>query len=123
MAKRLTGGRKPRRAEDENKEDLQRWLLTYADMRAVAPNVYNNWRDMLLSELYMKALKLLEHGHRETVEPARRLAVAKAEVKERLAQAGDRRVQGILEINKDLFRPQPPLQLLSGDDFSGMLKE
>jgi [protein-PII] uridylyltransferase len=64
------------------------YLLTFADMRAVAPSVYTNWRDMLLSQLYMKALKLLEHGHRETVEPARRLAVVKAEVKERLAQAG-----------------------------------
>ena len=64
------------------------YLLTFADMRAVAPSVYTNWRDMLLSQLYMKALKLLEHGHRETIEPARRLAVVKAELKERLAQAG-----------------------------------
>ncbi|HTT75663.1 MAG TPA: [protein-PII] uridylyltransferase, partial [Candidatus Binataceae bacterium] len=39
------------------------YLLTFADMRAVAPKVYNNWRDMLLSELYMSALKILEHGH------------------------------------------------------------
>ncbi len=38
------------------------YLLTFADMRAVAPNVYNNWRDMLLSELYMKSLKVLEQG-------------------------------------------------------------
>ena len=45
------------------------YLLTFADMRAVAPNVYNNWRDMLLSELYMRALKILEHGHREAVDP------------------------------------------------------
>ena len=34
------------------------YLLTFADMRAVAPNVYNNWRDMLLSELYMKSLRV-----------------------------------------------------------------
>ncbi len=32
MAKRLTQGRKPRRYDDEHKEDLLRWLLTYADM-------------------------------------------------------------------------------------------
>ena len=43
-------------------------------MRAVAPNVYNNWRDMLLSDLYMRALKILEQGDREAVDPARRLA-------------------------------------------------
>jgi [protein-PII] uridylyltransferase len=40
------------------------YLLTYADMRAVAPKVYNNWRDMLLSDLYMRALKVLEQGDR-----------------------------------------------------------
>jgi [protein-PII] uridylyltransferase len=63
------------------------YLLTFADMRAVAPNVYNNWRDMLLSDLYMKALKLLEQGDREAVDPARRLALVKAAVRERLAAA------------------------------------
>jgi [protein-PII] uridylyltransferase len=63
------------------------YLLTFADMRAVAPNVYNNWRDMLLSELYMRALKILEHGHREAVDPARRLAAVKEDVRTELAKA------------------------------------
>ncbi len=63
------------------------YLLTFADMRAVAPNVYNNWRDMLLSELYMRALRILEHGHREAVDPARRLAAVKEEVRTLLANA------------------------------------
>ena len=64
------------------------YLLTFADMRAVAPNVYNNWRDMLLSDLYMRALKILEQGDREAVDPARRLALVKAAVRERLAPLG-----------------------------------
>src|SRR5208337_272408 len=63
------------------------YLLTYADMRAVAPKVYNNWRDMLLSELYMQALKVLEQGDREAVDPARRLATVKAAVRETLLTA------------------------------------
>jgi len=63
------------------------YLLTFADMRAVAPNVYNNWRDMLLSDLYMRALKILEHGHKEAADPARRLEAVKAEVRELLAKA------------------------------------
>ena len=63
------------------------YLLTYADMRAVAPNVYNNWRDMLLSDLYMRALKVLEQGDREAVDPARRLATVKAAVRETLLAA------------------------------------
>ncbi|MGH7935322.1 MAG: [protein-PII] uridylyltransferase [Candidatus Binataceae bacterium] len=63
------------------------YMLTFADMRAVAPNVYNNWRDMLLSDLYMKALKVLEHGGHEAVDPARRLALVKGAVSERLMVA------------------------------------
>jgi [protein-PII] uridylyltransferase len=61
------------------------YLLTFADMRAVAPNVYNNWRDMLLSELYMKSLTVLEQGDHEAVDPERRLALVKAAVRESLA--------------------------------------
>ena len=64
------------------------YLMTFADMRAVAPNVYNNWRDMLLSDLYMRALKILEQGDREAVDPARRLALVKAAVRDRLNPLG-----------------------------------
>ncbi len=81
------------------------YLLTFADMRAVAPNVYNNWRDMLLSELYMRALRILEHGHREAVDPARRLAAVKEEVKQHLAQAKapDDEVQKFLDEMPDRY--------------------
>jgi [protein-PII] uridylyltransferase len=61
------------------------YLLTFADMRAVAPKVYNNWRDMLLSELYLKSLKVLEQGDHEAVDPERRLALVKATVHESLS--------------------------------------
>ncbi len=64
------------------------YLLTFADMRAVAPNVYNNWRDLLLSDLYMKALKVLEQGDREAVDPARRLALLKGALRGQLASSG-----------------------------------
>src|SRR5437870_9498123 len=44
-------------------DDLQRlYVLTYADMRAVAPGVWNNWRDSLLAELYLRAREFLEKG-------------------------------------------------------------
>jgi [protein-PII] uridylyltransferase len=79
------------------------YLLTFADMRAVAPNVYNNWRDMLLSDLYMKALKLLERGHREAVDPARRVALLKAEVRERLAGADAAEVASFLDEMPDHY--------------------
>jgi [protein-PII] uridylyltransferase len=76
------------------------YLLTFADMRAVAPSVYNNWRDMLLSDLYMKTLKLLEQGDREAVDPERRLALVKAAVREQLStsNASAREISDFLEL-------------------------
>src|SRR5262245_16175050 len=44
-------------------ENLQRlYLLTYADMRAVGPGVWNNWRDTLVAELYVRAREFFEKG-------------------------------------------------------------
>ncbi len=44
-------------------ENLQLlYVLTYADMRAVGPKVWSNWRDTLLGELYMQARTLFEQG-------------------------------------------------------------
>jgi len=49
----------------EREENLRSlYVLTFADMRAVAPKVWNNWRDVLLGELYMQAMTLFEQGGR-----------------------------------------------------------
>ena len=81
------------------------YLLTFADMRAVAPNVYNNWRDMLLSDLYMKTLKLLEQGDHEAVDPARRLALVKAAARDKLAavHAPPDEIANFLELMPDRY--------------------
>ncbi len=71
------------------------YLMTFADMRAVAPKVYNNWRDMLLSDLYMKALKILEQGDREAVDPARLLALTKNELRRQLASSDGERMRSL----------------------------
>jgi [protein-PII] uridylyltransferase len=81
------------------------YLLTFADMRAVAPNVYNNWRDMLLSDLYLRALKILEQGDHEAVDPARRLALVKSAVREHLSARGapDTDLAAFLELMPDRY--------------------
>lgn len=81
------------------------YLLTYADMRAVAPKVYNNWRDMLLSDLYMRALKLMEQGDREAVDPARRLMTVKSAVREQLTPTGapEAEIESFLEEMPDRY--------------------
>lgn len=39
------------------------YLLTYADIRAVGPDVWTGWKGMLLQELYEKAFLVLERGN------------------------------------------------------------
>jgi [protein-PII] uridylyltransferase len=39
------------------------YLLTYADLRAVGPDVWSGWKSVLLSELYDKAHLVLERGN------------------------------------------------------------
>lgn len=36
------------------------YLLTYADMQAVGPDVWNNWKGYLLGDLYIQSLRVLE---------------------------------------------------------------
>lgn len=44
-------------------ESLKRlYLMTYADMRATGPKVWNNWKDMLLGETYMRVNEVFERG-------------------------------------------------------------
>ena len=38
------------------------YLLTYADIRGVGPDVWTEWKALLLQELYEKAFKVLERG-------------------------------------------------------------
>jgi [protein-PII] uridylyltransferase len=38
------------------------YLLTFADMRAVGPQIWNGWKDHLLAELYRRAVEVFETG-------------------------------------------------------------
>ena len=47
------------------------YVMTFADMRAVAPKVWNNWRGELLAELYMNTMALFEQGQLDEDQDAR----------------------------------------------------
>ncbi len=38
------------------------YLLTFADMKAVGPTIWNGWRDHLLAELYRRSLDMFDRG-------------------------------------------------------------
>jgi len=59
------------------------YLLTFADMKAVGPKVWNPWKGELLDQLYLRTLELLETG--ELVEENREARLQRR--KERLAHA------------------------------------
>ena len=47
----------------EDRESLKKlYVMTFADMRSVAPKVWNSWRDMVLGELYMRARDVFDRG-------------------------------------------------------------
>ena len=53
-----------------NGENLKMlYLLTYADMRAVGPDVWNNWKGSLLEQLYIQALRVLEGAEKGELLP------------------------------------------------------
>jgi len=59
------------------------YLLTFADMRSVAPKIWNNWHDMLLRELYLRTLDVFEREDFVEEDLAERMA----RVKHRIADA------------------------------------
>jgi [protein-PII] uridylyltransferase len=59
------------------------YLLTFADMRAVGPKIWNNWHDMLLSELYLNTLDVFEREAFVEEDQLERVA----RVKQRIAAA------------------------------------
>jgi [protein-PII] uridylyltransferase len=93
-------------------ENLQRlYLLTYADMRAVGPGVWSNWRDSLLAELYVRAREIFEKGVFEAEDRAARAA----RIRERVAAAageGRGRVETFLATMPDGYLLSTPEEVI-----------
>ncbi len=56
------------------------YLLTFADVRAVGPDVWNHWKGALFQELYFKALSVLERGTFEPEDVETRITAVKEKV-------------------------------------------
>ncbi len=92
------------------------YLLTYADMTAVAPGIWNEWRGTLLHELYRRALRLLEtgealHRRRKTEEVAEQVSLEARAAARRVGEAEVRRhVEGMPERYRMGTAPQEILR-------------
>ncbi|MBI5970558.1 MAG: [protein-PII] uridylyltransferase [Deltaproteobacteria bacterium] len=56
------------------------YLLTFADVRAVGPDVWNQWKGTLIQELYFKTLSVLERGTFEPADVETRITAVKDKV-------------------------------------------
>jgi [protein-PII] uridylyltransferase len=60
------------------------YLLVFADLRAVGPSAWNEWKDTLMRELFLKTLHLLEKGEGFRKEDQDRIIQIQKEVMELL---------------------------------------
>ena len=56
------------------------YLLTYADIKSVGPDVWTNWKAMLLKELFVRTARVLEQGEFKKEKPEERLKRVTQEV-------------------------------------------
>jgi len=80
------------------------YLLTFADVRSVGPDVWTNWKGMLLKELYIRTVKILEKGEFKKEEPKDRLKRVTEDVSAMLAKKVTKRnVKSILSKMPDSY--------------------
>jgi len=79
------------------------YLLTFADVRAVGPEVWSQWKGTLFQELYFKAATVLERGIFEIEDTAFKLGRVKERIKEILK---DEVGEGEIESHFGLLPPR-----------------
>jgi len=95
-------------------DNLQRlYLLTYADMRAVGPGVFNNWRDSLLAELYVRAREFFELGRFAPEDRAARAARIQARVVKKARAEARPALRRFFEAMPDGYFVSTPEELLA----------
>ena len=80
------------------------YLLTFADMRSVGPDVWSNWKGMLLRELYLRTAKYLELGEytKESVEKRKERVIDKV-LKINKKQVSLKRTRNIMDSMPDSY--------------------
>ena len=65
----------------ETPDNLKKlYVLTFADMRAVGPRIWNSWHDMLMKELFLQTLDVLERGESSVEEHTKRVGRVKKRI-------------------------------------------
>jgi [protein-PII] uridylyltransferase len=97
-------------------ETLKRlFLLTYADMRATGPTVWNSWKAMLLDEAYLQVQEVFARGFEPEDREKRIARIRKRVVESVLKGGGDvAQTEAFLEGMPDSYFLTTPEKLISG---------
>jgi [protein-PII] uridylyltransferase len=83
------------------------YLLTFADVKAVGPDVWNPWKASLLGELYVKALNILEESEKGEFQRDDLLAVIRrvqTRVRRQLSKDySDESIENFIEVMPDRY--------------------
>jgi len=95
-------------------ENLERlYVLTYADMRAVGPGVWNAWRGMLVTELYVRAREVFERGAFVPEDRAARADRVRARVRSAAGLAAADTLERLTAIMPDSYFLSTPEDVLT----------
>jgi len=96
-------------------DNLQRlYVLTYADMRAVGPGVWNNWRDTLLGDLYVRGREFFEKGVFEPEDRAARATRIRTRVASAVPPALRADVEAFIATMPDGYFLATPEEMIAG---------
>lgn len=79
------------------------YVMTFADMRGVAPRIWNNWHDMLLAELYRRTLDVFERGAFDVEAHAARVRRVHRRVLDACPAAARERAQAFIDSMPDRY--------------------
>lgn len=108
-------------------EQLQMlYLLSYADVKSVAPGIWNDWRGALFRELYRKTLRALESG--EETQRAKRLEdvliQVQYEARAAMSKLGEAKIRQHIEEMPERYRlGTPPQNILRHLEVARRLEE
>jgi [protein-PII] uridylyltransferase len=95
-------------------ENLERlYVLTYADMRGVGPGVWNNWRGMLVTELYVRAREFFERGEFVPEDRSARANRVRARVRAAAMPATRTAVERLVDTMPDSYFLSTPEEALA----------
>ena len=101
------------------------YLLTFADIKSVGPDVWTNWKAMLLKELFIRTAKVLEQGEFKKEEPEDRLKRVSEEVIKILGRKVSKtKVRNILKAMPDsYFLGFSPMKIANHVEFMDRSKD